>query len=171
MVGTEIVWFSAHWASMPYILPISWWLNISTCFRFSSKSSAHQAGAKPCDLSATREGPQARFYAITGTDAARLPGDFTSWTPWIGQASKICGFYNHKSHVISQWLWQPLPADPDNRTKRNIRLSSSRCSLLRCFPDIGLRWNSCRLMERPSNVVFVGHEILTIDFIETLTYF
>jgi hypothetical protein len=26
-------------------------------------------------------------------------------------------------------------------------------------------------MERPSNVVFVGHEVLTIDFTETLTYF
>ena len=113
MVGTEMVWFSAHWASMPHILPISWWLDISICFRFSSKSSADQAGAKPCDGSATREGPQARFDATTGTDAARLPGDFTSWTPWIGQASKTCGFYNHKSHVISQWLWQPLPADPD----------------------------------------------------------
>ena len=113
MVGTEMVWFSAHWASMPYILPISWWLDISTCFRFSSKSSADQAGAKPCDVSATREGPQARFDATTGTDAARLPGDFTSWTPWIGQASKTCDFYNHKSHVIPQWLLQPLPADPD----------------------------------------------------------
>ena len=57
MVGTEMVWFSVHWASMPYILPISWWLDISICFRFSSKSSADQAGAKPCDVSATREGP------------------------------------------------------------------------------------------------------------------
>ena len=136
MVRTEMVWFSAHWASMACTLPTSWWLDISTCFRFSSKSSADQAGAKPCDVSATREGPQARFDATTGTDAARLPGDFTSWTPWIGQASKTCDFYNHKSHVIPQWLFQPLPADPDNRTKRNIRLSSSRCSLLRCFPDI-----------------------------------
>ena len=84
IVGTEMVWFSAHWASRPYILPISWWLDISTCFRFSSKSSADQAGEKPCDVSATRESPQARFDATTGTDAARLPGDFTSWTPWIG---------------------------------------------------------------------------------------
>ena len=83
-----------------YILPISWWLDISTCFRFSSKSSADQAGEKPCDLSATRDSPQARFDATTGTDAARLPGDFTSWTPWIGQASKTGDFYNHKSHVI-----------------------------------------------------------------------
>ena len=75
-----------------YILPISWWLDISTCFRFSSKSSADQAGEKPCDLSATRDSPQARFDATTGTDAARLPGDFTSWTPWIGQASKTVTF-------------------------------------------------------------------------------
>ena len=172
-----IIWLAPKWCGFsalskhaPY-LPISWWLDISICFRFSSKSSADQAGAKPCDGSATREGPQARFDATTGTDAARLPGDFTSWTPWIRQLQRLVAFTttSHMScHSDSDSHCLPTRTKSNQKKHTLILFTLLTSSLLSRYRS---SWNSCRLMERPSNVVFVGHEVLAIDFTETLTYF
>ena len=167
-----MVWFSAHWASMPYI----------SCQFPDGLIYQHVSDSVPSRVLIKLE----KSRAILAQHAIAPKQDLTQQLVLmrlgsletsqaepreLGRLQRLVTFTTTSHMSFHRALFQPLPADPDNRTKRNTRLSPPRCSLLRCFPDVGLRWNSCRLMERPSNVVFVGHEVLTINFTETLAYF
>ena len=72
---------------------------------------------------------------------------------WLLQPQVTC----HSTVTLTATACRP----GQNRTKRNIRLSFSRCSLLKQLQTDGTA-KQCSL---------VGHEVLTVGFTETLTYF